>query len=64
VPLQPARAAKDLIVGFIHVGPKDDYGYNQVHVEAAAMLKKIPGVKIIEEEKCQNPSTCPKRSRA
>jgi simple sugar transport system substrate-binding protein len=46
-----AKAAKDLVVGFIYVGPKDDYGYNQAHAEAAAMLKKMPGVKIVEEEK-------------
>ena len=46
----PAEA-KDLVVGFIYVGPKDDYGYNQAHAEAAAMLKKMPGVKIVEEEK-------------
>ena len=43
--------AKDLVVGFIYVGPKDDYGYNQAHAEAAAVLKKMPGVKIVEEEK-------------
>jgi basic membrane protein A len=43
--------AKDLVIGFIYVGPKDDYGYNQAHAEAAAMLKKLPGVKIVEEEK-------------
>jgi simple sugar transport system substrate-binding protein len=43
--------AKDLVVGFIYVGAKDDYGYNQAHAEAAAMLKKLPGVKIVEEEK-------------
>ena len=48
--IQPAQA-KELVVGFIYVGPKDDYGYNQAHAEAAAMLKKIPGVKIVEEEK-------------
>ncbi len=46
----PARAA-DLVIGFIYVGPKDDYGYNQAHAEAAAMLKKMPGIKIVEEEK-------------
>jgi simple sugar transport system substrate-binding protein len=46
----PAQA-KDLTIGFIYVGPKDDYGYNQAHAEAAAMLKKMPGVKIVEEEK-------------
>jgi basic membrane protein A len=43
--------AKDLIIGFIYVGPKDDYGYNQAHAEAAAVLKKMPGLKIVEEEK-------------
>ena len=48
--IRPA-AAKDLVVGFIYVGPKDDYGYNQAHAEAAAVLKKMPGVKIVEEEK-------------
>ena len=47
---RPAHA-KDLVVGFIYVGPKDDYGYNQAHAEAAAILKKMPGVKIVEEEK-------------
>jgi len=48
--ITPAEA-KELVVGFIYVGPKDDYGYNQAHAEAAAMLKKMPGVKIVEEEK-------------
>jgi basic membrane protein A len=46
---RPARAA-DLVVGFIYVGPKDDYGYNQAHAEGAAACKSIAGVKIIEEE--------------
>ena len=43
--------AKDLVLGFIYVGPKDDYGYNQAHAEAAAVLKKTAGVKVVEEEK-------------
>src|SRR5262245_15529980 len=43
--------AKDLTVGFIYVGPKVDYGYNQAHAEGAAVLKSMPGVKLIEEEK-------------
>ncbi len=47
---RPARAG-ELVVGFIYVGPKDDYGYNQAHAEAAAILKTMPGVKILEEEK-------------
>jgi simple sugar transport system substrate-binding protein len=46
-----ALAQKPLVVGFIYVGPRDDYGYNQAHAEAAAILKKMPGVKVVEEEK-------------
>jgi basic membrane protein A len=49
LPLRSAFAA-DHTVGFIYVGPKDDYGYNQAHAEAAALLKKMPGIKIVEEE--------------
>jgi basic membrane protein A len=46
-----ANAQKPLVIGFIYVGPKDDYGYNQAHAEAAAVLKKMAGLKIVEEEK-------------
>ena len=46
-----ANAQKPLVIGFIYVGPRDDYGYNQAHAEAAAILKKLPGVKVQEEEK-------------
>ncbi|MEM7022421.1 MAG: BMP family ABC transporter substrate-binding protein [Pseudomonadota bacterium] len=42
--------ADELVVGFIYVGPKDDYGYNQAHAEGAAILKEIEGVTLIEEE--------------
>jgi simple sugar transport system substrate-binding protein len=44
-------AAKALTIGFIYVGPKDDYGYNQAHAEGAAAISDIPGVKITEEER-------------
>ena len=37
-------------IGFIYVGPKDDYGYNQAHAEGAAVIKSMPGVKLVEEE--------------
>ncbi|MGM9490835.1 BMP family ABC transporter substrate-binding protein [Ideonella sp. YS5] len=46
----PVWAQKPLTVGFIYVGPRDDYGYNQAHAEAAALVKKMPGVKVVEEE--------------
>jgi basic membrane protein A len=43
------KGGKDLIVGFIYVGPKDDYGYNQAHAEGAAAIAKMAGVKVVEE---------------
>ena len=45
-----ANAQKPLTVGVIYVGPRDDYGYNQAHAQAAAELKKLPGIKVVEEE--------------
>ncbi|KCV81328.1 basic membrane protein [Actibacterium atlanticum] len=45
-----ARAASDLTVGFIYVGPKDDFGYNQAHAEGAAAVKEMAGVTVVEEE--------------
>jgi len=43
--------AKDAFVGFIYVGSRDDYGYNQAHAQGAAALKKMPEIKVVEEEK-------------
>jgi simple sugar transport system substrate-binding protein len=43
-------AAPPLTVGFVYVGPKTDYGYNQAHAEGAAAVAKLPGVKVREEE--------------
>src|SRR5260370_37190253 len=47
---RPALAA-DTTIGFIYVGSRDDYGYNQAHAQGAAALKNIPGPKTIQEEK-------------
>jgi simple sugar transport system substrate-binding protein len=44
-------AQAPITVGVIYVGPRDDFGYNQAHAQAAAMMKKMPGVKVVEEEK-------------
>lgn len=49
LPMRQAAAA-DMVVGVIYVGPHDDYGYNQAHAEGAAALKKMAGVKVLEEE--------------
>src|SRR3984893_11807797 len=50
LPVRAALAA-DTVIGFIYVGSRDDYGYNQAHAAGAAALKKVPNVKVIEEEK-------------
>ena len=44
-----ADGAEEIVVGFIYVGPKDDYGYNQAHAEGAQAMAAIPGIKIVEE---------------
>ncbi len=46
----PARAQSPLTVGFIYVGPRDDFGYNQAHAEGAAAVKAMAGVTVVEEE--------------
>lgn len=56
----PARAAAPT-VGFIYVGPKNDFGFNQSHAEAVALLRKAkPGVKYLEEEKVPETSAAEK----
>jgi simple sugar transport system substrate-binding protein len=45
-----ASAQKPMTIGVIYVGPRDDYGYNQAHAQAAAELKKMSGIKVVEEE--------------
>ena len=46
-----ALAADKLVVGVIYVGPRDDYGYNQAQAQAAAAIKKMAGVSVVEQEK-------------
>jgi basic membrane protein A and related proteins len=49
LPPRPVFAAATT-VGFIYVGPHDDFGYNQAHAQGAAALKKMADVKVLEEE--------------
>ncbi len=42
--------AGGVTVGFIYVGPRDDYGYNQAHAQGAAAVKAMSGVTVLEEE--------------
>lgn len=48
-PFSPARA-KDVTLGIVYVGAKDDFGWNQAHAVAMQVLKAVPGVTVVEEE--------------
>ncbi|MEM1251242.1 MAG: BMP family ABC transporter substrate-binding protein [Cyanobacteria bacterium P01_H01_bin.21] len=44
-----AAGGDEVVVGFIYVGPKDDFGYNQAHAEGAAAMANVAGIRITEE---------------
>lgn len=47
-----AWGASDKVkMGFIFVGPRDDYGYNQAHFEGKSAVAKLDWVKAFDEEK-------------
>src|SRR5690349_20206649 len=48
---EPKSAEAGLKVGFIYVGPRDDFGYNQAHAEGAKAISTMPGVTLLEQEK-------------
>ena len=41
---------KTVNMGFIYVGPKDDYGYNQAHYEGKSGVAELSWVKAFDEE--------------
>lgn len=43
-------AEKKVRMGFIYVGPRDDYGYNQAHYEGKSAVAKFDWVKAVDEE--------------
>ena len=45
----PDTVPETIKIGFIYVGPKDDFGYNQAHAEGAAGVAEAEGIEIIEE---------------
>jgi simple sugar transport system substrate-binding protein len=45
-----ATGAENVTVGFLYVGSRTDFGYNQGHAEGAAAVAKMTGVEILEEE--------------
>ena len=46
-----AQSADDITVGFIYAATRTDYGWNQAHAVAAQRIAKLPGVKLIEQER-------------
>lgn len=60
LPFRSARAAGDLTIGIVYVGPRDDFGWNQAHAVAAEALKKVPGVTVVEEENVPETIACAK----
>ena len=43
-------ASDTLRIGFIYVGARDDFGYNQAHAEGAASIAQLPWIEVIEQE--------------
>src|SRR5271167_2344917 len=52
--------AAEVKIGIVYVGPRDDFGWNQAHAVAAAALKSIPGVTVVEEENVPETDACSK----
>jgi len=50
LPLDTVLAADKLTVGVIYVGSKGDYGYNQAQAQAVSAIRKMPNVKVVEQE--------------
>ncbi|MHB1187431.1 BMP family ABC transporter substrate-binding protein [Thiobacillus sp.] len=48
--ISEAEAAKKVTMGFIYVGPRDDYGYNQAHFEGKSALAKQSWIKAVDQE--------------
>jgi basic membrane protein A and related proteins len=55
-----ARAAGEVILGAVYVGPRDDFGWNQAHAVAMEILKSVPNVKVLEEENVPETDACAK----
>jgi basic membrane protein A len=57
LPVRSARAA-DLPAGFVYIGPRLDWGWNQSFAVAAAALKGVPA-----ERKLRKPGITPRQWR-
>lgn len=43
-------AGKKVTMGFLYVGPRDDYGYNQAHFEGKSAIAKQSWIKAVDQE--------------
>jgi len=43
-------AQKKVTMGFIYVGPRDDYGYNQAHFQGKSAITKQSWIKAVDQE--------------
>ncbi|WP_395824501.1 BMP family ABC transporter substrate-binding protein [Collimonas sp.] len=50
LPVQSVLAAPQTIVGVIYVGARSDFGYSQAQASAVNVIKKMPHVKVVEQE--------------
>src|ERR1700745_893667 len=57
--VRPAAAA-DTTIGFIYVGSRGDHGHKHAAAPVGAALKKMPGIKVVEEEKVPETDACEK----
>ncbi len=44
-----SQAQEPITIGFIYVGPKDDFGYNQAHFEGKETIAGLEGVTTVDE---------------
>ncbi len=49
LPIRSARAA-DLTAGFVYIGPREDWGWNQSFAVAAEALKGVPNVRVVQAD--------------
>lgn len=48
-PTPTTPSAPELTIGFIFVGPKDDFGYNQSHFQGQGVISSLAGIKTVDE---------------
>jgi basic membrane protein A len=49
LPIRSARAA-DLTAGFVYIGPREDWGWNQSFATAAEALRGVPHVRVAQAD--------------